>query len=313
MQWYFGLGLGVLLLVLFCYSLLCFSSLAQLLTLCQLRSCLRHFSSTLSEQSSFRSCFTQYAGRCIPSRWRFHFRLIATVQGIEDNIQRDTDRPVARCFKACVFAFWSSGAHVFVVLTAERARRACQGVSVVYATEFAYYAIHARLCDARRCSCTVQALTLHQRHFQRQRRASDAPDSAISTSHILHGVVRITNGVQCVTWPEFCCPTFGSVLRTSFSIPWWLRVLPKELDEKVAKLQFSRTQYGVGNSVVHKLMDAMSSALKLRGAGLTPHFHAERSSNLSMSGRLELRTREMRTWAFCQVVESDPLVFSAWR
>ena len=34
-----------------------------------------------------------------------------------------------------------------------------------------------------------------------------------------------------------------------------------------------------GESAVHKLMDAMSSAQKLRGAGLTPHFHAERSSN----------------------------------
>ena len=34
-----------------------------------------------------------------------------------------------------------------------------------------------------------------------------------------------------------------------------------------------------GESTVHKLMDAMSSAQKLRGAGLTPHFHAERSSN----------------------------------
>ena len=259
MQWYFGLGLGVSLLVLFCYSLPCSSSLAHLLTLCQLRSCLRQSSSTLAEQSSFRSCFTQYAGRCIPSRRRFHFRLIATVQGIEDNIQRDIDSPVARCFKACVFAFCGSGAHVFIALTAERARRACQDVSVVYATEFGYYAIHAR------CSCTVRALTLHQRHFQRQRRASDAADSAISTSHILHGVVRITNGVRSITWPEFCCPTFGSVLRTSFSILWWQRVLPKELDEKVAKWQFSRTQYGVGNSVVHKLMDAMSSALKLRG------------------------------------------------
>ena len=145
----------------------------------------------------------------------FHFQLIATVQGIEDNIQRDIDSLVARCFKACVFAFWGSGAHVFVARVAERARRACQDVSVVYATERAYYAIHAQLCDARRCSCTVQALTLHQRHFQRQRRASDAPDSAISTSHILHGVVRITNEVRCGAWPEFCCQTFGSVRRIS--------------------------------------------------------------------------------------------------
>ena len=39
-----------------------------------------------------------------------------------------------------------------------------------------------------------------------------------------------------------------------------------------------------GNSVVHKLMDAMSSALKLRGAGLTPHFHAEFSSNGTCGG-----------------------------
>ena len=139
----------------------------------------------------------------------------------------------------------------------------CEPRVLLFVRLNAYYAIHALLCDGR-CSCTVQALTLHQRHFQRQRRASDAPDSAISTSHILHGVVRITNGVRCITWQEFCCQTFGSVLRTSFLILWWQRVLPKELDEKVAKLQFSRTQYGVGNSVVHKLMDAMSSALKLR-------------------------------------------------
>ena len=67
------------------------------------------------------------------------------------------------------------------------------------------------------------------------------------------------------------CPTH------LFLILWWQRVLPQELDEKVATLQFSRTQYGVGNSVVHKLMDAMSSALKLRGAGLPAHqmAHAE--------------------------------------
>ena len=39
-----------------------FSSLAFLLTLCQLRSCLRQFSSPVTDQSSFRSCFTQYPG-----------------------------------------------------------------------------------------------------------------------------------------------------------------------------------------------------------------------------------------------------------
>ena len=61
-------------------------------------------------------------------------------------------------------------------------------------------------------------------------------------SRVLHGVVRHYER--------------SAVLRTSFLILWWQRVLPKELDEKVAKLQFSRTQYGVGNSVVHKLMDA---------------------------------------------------------
>ena len=43
-------------------------------------------------------------------------------------------------------------------------------------------------------------------------------------------------------------------------------------------------------SVVHKLMDAMSSALKLRGAGLTPHFHAERSSNGSCGGPPPVRS-----------------------
>ena len=45
-----------------------------------------------------------------------------------------------------------------------------------------------------------------------------------------------------------------------------------------------------GNSVVHKLMDAMSSALKLRGAGLTPHFHAEFSSNGSCGGPPPVRS-----------------------
>ena len=85
-----------------------FSSLALLLTLCQLRSCLRQFSSTLTEQSS------------------------------------------------C-----GSGAHVFVARIAERARRACQDVSVVYATERAYHAMHEQFCDGRCCSFTVQALTLH--------------------------------------------------------------------------------------------------------------------------------------------------------
>ena len=44
------------------------------------------------------------------------------------------------------------------------------------------------------------------------------------------------------------------------------------------------------NSVVHKLMDAMSSAQKLRGAGLTPHFHAERSSNSSCGGPPPVRS-----------------------
>ena len=44
------------------------------------------------------------------------------------------------------------------------------------------------------------------------------------------------------------------------------------------------------DSVVHKLMDAMSSALKLRSAGLTPHFHAERSSNGSCGSPLPVRS-----------------------
>ena len=42
--------------------------------------------------------------------------------------------------------------------------------------------------------------------------------------------------------------------------------------------------------MIHKLMDAMSSALKLRGAGLTPHFHAERSSNGSCGGPPPVRS-----------------------
>ena len=44
-------------------------------------------------------------------------------------------------------------------------------------------------------------------------------------------------------------------------------VLPKVLDEKVEKMQISRAQYGIGNFVVHNLMDVRSSAQKLRGAG----------------------------------------------
>ena len=42
--------------------------------------------------------------------------------------------------------------------------------------------------------------------------------------------------------------------------------------------------------MIHKLMDAMSSALNLRGAGLTPHFHAERSSNGSCGGPPPVRS-----------------------
>ena len=45
-----------------------------------------------------------------------------------------------------------------------------------------------------------------------------------------------------------------------------------------------------GESAVHKLMDAMSSAQKLRGPGLTPHFHAERSSNGSCGGPPPVRS-----------------------
>ena len=44
------------------------------------------------------------------------------------------------------------------------------------------------------------------------------------------------------------------------------------------------------DSVVHKLMDAMSSPLKLRSDGLTPHFHAERSSNGSCGSPLPVRS-----------------------
>ena len=46
--------------------------------------------------------------------------------------------------------------------------------------------------------------------------------------------------------------------------------------------------------MVHKLMDAMSSAEKLRGAGLTPHFHAERSSNGSCGGPPPVRRQPGR-------------------
>ena len=42
--------------------------------------------------------------------------------------------------------------------------------------------------------------------------------------------------------------------------------------------------------MIHKLMDAMSAALTLRSAGLTPHFHAERSSNGSCGGPPPVRS-----------------------
>ena len=60
-----------------------------------------------------------------------------------------------------------------------------------------------------------------QGHLQHQRSASASPDSAISTSHILHGVVRYFQ--QSARFP-------------------WLRVLPKEFDEQVPKLGFLRTR-----------------------------------------------------------------------
>ena len=90
------------------------------------------------------------------------------------------------------------------------------------------------------------------------------------------------SGVRRGTWPEFLLSDIWECLEHLFLTPWWLRVLPKELDERVEKLQISHVQYGIGSSVVHKLMDAMSSAQKLQGAGLTPHFHDERSSNVSL-------------------------------
>ena len=55
--------------------------------------------------------------------------------------------------------------------------------------------------------------------------------------------------------------------------------------------------------MVHKLMDAMSSALNLRGAGLTPHFHAERSSNGSCGG-----PPPVRSWPK-QVEKSTPAAY----
>ena len=67
--------------------------------------------------------------------------------------------------KVCVFAFSGSGAHVFV-------------------------AESMPFCVFQYCR-------------QRQRGASDPKDSAISTSHILFGVVRIMNGVRRGTWPDF--------------------------------------------------------------------------------------------------------------
>ena len=63
--------------------------------------------------------------------------------------------------------------------------------------------------------------------------------------------------------------------------------------------------------MVHKLTDAMSSAQKLRGAGLTPHFHAERSSNCSCgssAASAELtRQVEKSTPAAYELHESRPV------
>ena len=57
-----------------------------------------------------------------------------------------------------------------------------------------------------RCSCVrcrIYALLCLSILPPAPRGASDAKDSAISTSHILFGVVRIMNGVRRGTWPEF--------------------------------------------------------------------------------------------------------------
>ena len=102
--------------------------------------------------------------------------------------------------KACVFAFSGSVAHVFV-------------------------AESMPFCVFLYCR-------------QRQRSVSDPPDSAISTSHILHGAFRITNGVRRGTWPEFWLSDIWECPEHLFLIPWWLRVLPKELDEKVENCNF---------------------------------------------------------------------------
>ena len=70
-----------------------------------------------------------------------------------------------------------------------------------------------------------------------------------------------------------------------------------------------------GESAVHKLMDAMSSAQKLPGAGLTPHFQAERSSNGSCGGPPPVRSspgrwknpRQQLMSHFHSVLQSVPL------
>ena len=115
---YVGIGRRVP-IVLSCYSLRFSLHSLFFLALCQLRSCSRQFCSIRTARSNFRSCFSQCVGTS--GCQLCHFRLNGPVRGIEDNIQRDMNSPDARCFKACVFAFCGSGAHVFVARIAERA------------------------------------------------------------------------------------------------------------------------------------------------------------------------------------------------
>ena len=61
-----------------------------------------------------------------------------------------------------------------------------------------------------------------------------------------------------VRGPNFLLSDIWECLEHLFLIAWWLRVLPKELDERVEKLQISHAQCGIGNSVVHELMDVRS-------------------------------------------------------
>ena len=140
---------------------------------------------------------------------------------------------------------------------------------------------------------------------------------------LFSAVIRITSsttlfcGQPCVCWwcshavqaPTLCVHPGCEYSRKSSMKKW-----------QNCNYSFSTECGGTpagGESAVHNLMDAMSSAQKLRGAGLTPHFHAERSSNGSCGGPPPVRSspgmwknpRRLLMSHFHSVLQSVPL----WR